>query len=381
MQALFAYGQCKAANYNIGVAEIEEAFRSERDATQQQPAVSVRSNTEQAKAVFAEKVNNILLTESFIVSEEAQMEANNAFKNYIDNSETDLKRLKKNMVQDAESLSGYFLRVISLLIFWSELSKKEADKRQKLAPDKLLVGDFNLGQNRIIDFFRNASKIQEVLIKKGINRQEEEDIMKSWYKSIVKKDRIFSEYRRTANPTFDQDKAIVNYLIKQIIFGADVVLSYFEQKDMYWSENKPIARSLVSRSVRDIEASSTPNDFSLPDFSNNWEEDKAFFEKIFTTTVQHDREYSDIIASRIKNWEVDRLPNTDQVILKMAISEMINFKSIPVKVTINEYIELSKNYSTPKSKQFVNGILDVISNDLKNNGNLKKSGRGLLDNR
>jgi len=88
-----------------------------------------------------------------------------------------------------------------------------------------------------------------------------------------------------------------------------------------------------------------------------------------------------MIAAKTKNWEVDRLANTDQIILKMAISEMMNFRNIPVKVTINEYIELSKNYSTPKSKQFVNGILDVISNELKETGQMKKSGRGLLDNK
>ena len=140
-------------------------------------------------------------------------------------------------------------------------------------------------------------------------------------------------------------------------------------------------RSLVARSVRDIEENSDPKDFRLPDFSNNWEEDKEFFEKILDTTVANDQEYSDMIASKTKNWEIDRLANTDQIILKMAISEMMNFRNIPVKVTINEYIELSKNYSTPKSKQFVNGILDVISNDLKDNGKLKKSGRGLLDNK
>ena len=86
-----------------------------------------------------------------------------------------------------------------------------------------------------------------------------------------------------------------------------------------------------------------------------------------------------MIAAKTKNWEVDRLAITDQIILKMAIAELLNFQSIPVKVTINEYIELSKNYSTPKSKQFVNGILDVISDDLKDSGKLKKSGRGLLD--
>ncbi|MFT6972762.1 MAG: N utilization substance protein B [Roseivirga sp.] len=133
--------------------------------------------------------------------------------------------------------------------------------------------------------------------------------------------------------------------------------------------------------MRDLEETSIPKEFNLPDFSNNWEEDKSFFEKIFKSAIENDEEYSEIIAAKTKNWEVDRLALTDQIILKMAIAEMLNFQSIPVKVTINEYIELSKNYSTPKSKQFINGILDVISVELKTIGKLKKSGRGLMDNK
>ncbi len=88
-----------------------------------------------------------------------------------------------------------------------------------------------------------------------------------------------------------------------------------------------------------------------------------------------------MIANNTKNWEVDRLPLTDRVILEMAIAELTDFPNIPVKVTINEYIELAKQYSTPKSRQFINGILDVISKDLKDSGKIKKSGRGLMDNK
>ena len=138
---------------------------------------------------------------------------------------------------------------------------------------------------------------------------------------------------------------------------------------------------MVTRTIRDLDQDSVPEDFDLPDFSNNWEEDKEFFEKIYDTTIEYNSEYNDIIGSKTKNWEVDRLAVTDQIILKMAISEMLNFGSIPVKVTINEYIELSKNYSTPKSKQFVNAILDVVSNEFKTEGRLKKTGRGLIDNK
>jgi len=381
MQTIFAFGQCKEANYNIGLQEIDDLFQPDLNSMEVQDRGLLKANKEQAKAVLAEKVIRRALPEGLEISKEAQSAANNAHKNYLTNTKDDLARLKKSMVLDAESLVDHFLWVMSLLIAWSDLSKSEADKKKKLSPEKLLVGDYNLSQNRVIDFFRKSSKVQVALVKKDMSWEGEEDNLKSWYKDVLKRDETFNTYRRTANPTFDQDKEIVDYLIKQIVFKADVVLSYFEEQDIHWVENKSIIRSLVARSVRDVEEDTEPKSFELPDFSNNWEEDKEFFEKILDTTVQHDLEYNVMIAAKTKNWEVDRLANTDQIILKMAISEMMNFRNIPVKVTINEYIELSKNYSTPKSKQFVNGILDVISSELKESGQLKKSGRGLLDNK
>ena len=381
MQTIFAFGQCKEANYNIGLQEIDDLFQPDLNSMEVQDRGLLKANKEQAKAVLAEKVIRRALPEGLEISKEAQSAANNAHKNYLTNTKDDLARLKKSMVLDAESLVDHFLWVMSLLIAWSDLSKSEADKKKKLSPEKLLVGDYNLSQNRVIDFFRKSSKVQVALVKKDMSWEGEEDNLKSWYKDVLKRDETFNTYRRTATPTFDQDKEIVDYLIKQIVFKADVVLSYFEEQDIHWVENKSIIRSLVARSGRDVEEDTVPKTFELPDFSNNWEEDKEFFEKILDTTVQHDLEYNEMIAAKTKNWEVDRLANTDQIILKMAISEMMNFRNIPVKVTINEYIELSKNYSTPKSKQFVNGILDVISSELKESGQLKKSGRGLLDNK
>ncbi|MFT7057437.1 MAG: N utilization substance protein B [Roseivirga sp.] len=269
----------------------------------------------------------------------------------------------------------------SLLITLADYSKIEADKRLKISPEKSLIGDLNFSKNKVIDFFRNSSKVQVALVKKNISWEDEEENYKGWFRDVLKKDEAFDTYRKTANPNFEDDKEIIDHIVKQVIFKIDAILCFFEERDIYWQENKAIARSLVSRSIRDLEEASIPKEFNLPDFSNNWEEDKSFFEKIFKSAIENDEEYSEIIAAKTKNWEVDRLAITDQIILKMAIAEMLNFQSIPVKVTINEYIELSKNYSTPKSKQFINGILDVISVELKTIGKLKKSGRGLMDNK
>lgn len=381
MQSLFAYNQCREANFNLGLAELEEAFQPDLNSMEPQDKELLKAQKKEAKSLLANLIQGIPLPENFEPSEKAEKAAKLAYKNFLSNTKEDRARLRKSMVLDAESLNDYFLWAIGLLLAWSDLSKVEADKKAKLSPEKLQPGDYNLSKNRVIDYFREAPKFQVAAVKKDIDWSSEEDTVKHWYKDVVKKDETFAAYRRTANPDFDKDKEIAEYLVKQVLFKADVILSYFEEIDIRWIENKSIVRSLVARTIRDLEEDDEPKGFDLPDFSNNWEEDKEFLESIFDWSIDHDEEYSSIIASKTKNWEIDRLAVTDQIILKMAISEMLNFGSIPVKVTINEYIELSKNYSTPKSKQFTNGILDVVSSDFQKKGRLKKTGRGLLDNK
>src|SRR5690606_8688477 len=124
-----------------------------------------------------------------------------------------------------------------------------------------------------------------------------------------------------------------------------------------------------------------PESFTLPEIAINWEEDKEFFQNIFNLSVESEDEYKDLIAVNTKNWDIERVASTDKIIITMALTEMAHFPSIPIKVSINEYIDISKTYSTPKSKQFVNGLLDVLAKELTESGKIRKSGRGLLDNK
>ena len=112
----------------------------------------------------------------------------------------------------------------------------------------------------------------------------------------------------------------------------------------------------------------------------NWTDDREFAETLYRRALLDDARMEQLIAEAVPNWDVERVALLDKIILKMALAEMQLFRSIPVKVTINEYIEISKLYSTPKSKQFVNGVLDKLAQDLAASGDIRKSGKGLLDN-
>lgn len=150
---------------------------------------------------------------------------------------------------------------------------------------------------------------------------------------------------------------------------------YFEEKDLNWHLNKDVVKSLSTKTFK-VDAL---EDLSLQPLALQWDDDKLFFEELFESTIQNDKDLVLWIGDQTKNWESDRLAMADFILLKMALTEMIKFSSIPVKVSINEYIELAKNYSTPKSGQFINGILDVISLRLIHEKIITKSGRGLID--
>lgn len=150
---------------------------------------------------------------------------------------------------------------------------------------------------------------------------------------------------------------------------------FFEEKDLNWNLNKDVVKSMSTKTFK-IEAL---EDLSLQPLALQWEDDKSFFEDLYEFTLDSDKDLNGWVESQTKNWESDRLAMTDFILLKMAVAEMIKFPSIPVKVSINEYIELAKNYSTPKSGQFINGILDEISIRLMSEKIIQKSGRGLID--
>ena len=191
-------------------------------------------------------------------------------------------------------------------------------------------------------------------------------------------DEFMTRFQELKEPTQEQQLECVQYLYKKVIFKSEIIGDYFDQNDLRWNENKPIIRSMVLKTLKHFDFE---NLLELQPLSHNEDEDFEYFETLFSETMRRDYELEMIISKRAKNWDASRMAMTDLVILKMALAEMMTFPSIPIKVTINEYIEISKNYSTPRSKQFVNGILDVLANELSSEGIIKKSGRGLIDNK
>jgi N utilization substance protein B len=233
-----------------------------------------------------------------------------------------------------------------------------------------------LAKNKVLYILSKWGDLQRAFEKNNIGwSEDEENLIKKLFIENILTDETFLTYLPTAGKKFEDDLEFVKYVLKNFLLKHESMTEYFEEKDLNWSLNKDVVKSLATKTFK-IEAL---EDLSLQALAIQWEDDKLFFEELFDYSVTEDKQLSAWIGDQTKNWESDRLAVADFIILKMALAEMVKFSSIPVKVSINEYIELAKNYSTPKSGQFINGILDVVSNRLVHEKVINKSGRGLID--
>jgi N utilization substance protein B len=170
---------------------------------------------------------------------------------------------------------------------------------------------------------------------------------------------------------------IMLFLYKQLVQKSEYVSSFMEEKSMYWESDQDLVGSAVLKTIKEIFKSK--EQFRLISISKDWDEDWHFALTLFRKSIVNDEQYSAMIQERTSHWDVERIAQVDILLIKMAMAELAYAESIPVKVTINEYIELAKHYSTPKSNIFVNGLLDSISKEMMEKGMIQKAGRGLVE--
>jgi transcription antitermination protein NusB len=368
MQSLFALEQCKEANYELCLEQIADAFAPDLNSMEVQDKAALNLQKKTASKLFEKAFKQ---GESSVDHEDPRIKkaVNDCFIFYNKQSKKDTAFFLKNTITEIETIYDHYIAVLALPPVFAELA--EADKK---------LSHKNFVNNTWINALRQHEGLRKDALKLGRHWQDKPDKTKGWFRDVVRQDNEYLNYLDKKSPTLDDQKKFINHLFKKVILGKTVINEFFEEEVLRWAEDKEIVKGLVEKTVKsyDGEPGST---LQLHTLSINWEEDREFVEKLYNKACDLEQPYKELIANNTRNWEVDRLPLTDRMILEMAIAELLEFPGIPVKVTINEYIELAKNYSTPKSRQFINGILDVIAKELKDTGVVKKSGRGLMDNK
>ena len=183
----------------------------------------------------------------------------------------------------------------------------------------------------------------------------------------------------STSPSFEEDKAFIIDVYNKFIAEYEIIEHFAEEKSIYWINDLELVNINIIKTYEAIPENTDAFSNIMLQLFKDREDDIDFIKKLYREVLKNSTEYMDLIATRTTNWEVDRLAVIDVILMKMAIAELEHFNSIPVKVTLNEYIDLSKVFSTPKSKVFINGILDKLVVDLKATNRLNKAGRGLME--
>ncbi|TAF32348.1 MAG: transcription antitermination factor NusB [Cytophagales bacterium] len=380
LQALYAYKQCKEASFLSGQDIVAAEFEPDLNSPEAPNYTLLNELKENAKHLYEQNYQERHFKADGALNASVALAASKGIQYYQDQVRKYRKQCENDMLRETDKLEQRHFSLIALLIKFGELAAlDERDKKMRSYTIKpMFEYQFKLKNNAILQHFKKHASFQENASKMLIGWDEE--LVREWYK-LLKEDTAYMEYAELLTADFEHDKIIIDHIVRHFIFKNDLVLSYFEELHINWKEDKPVLKDLLLKSIKAVVPETLHSETELAPLGINWEEDREFFLDLYRHTIVAEDDFESIIGQNLKNWEWGRVALTDRIILEMAVAEMINFSSIPVKVSINEYIELSKLFSSKKSKDFINGLLDTTAEELQKSGVILKSGRGLIDNK
>ena len=294
------------------------------------------------------------------------------------NGSESIEKEEKFLLYSIDNILDLYLIMLSTLI---EIKKKEAEyieksKLKHLSTPQERNPNTKFINNRLLEFLCENSEISNALEnRKIINWSLNDDYILLLLEEIKKSD-LYANYMNAKGATFEADQKFIIDLFEEIIAPNEKLYDYLEDNKLTWVDDIPVVNTQIIKQLRQISLDK-PNSFSVPKLFKD-SEDKEFAISLFRKTVLNEPELAKEFIDKTPNWDSERIAEIDTIVLKMAICEFLKFPSIPVKVTINEYLEIVKEYSTPKSSIFINGILDNLVKEFQTNNKLNKIGRGLM---
>ncbi len=298
---------------------------------------------------------------------------------YFQSNSGDIRQHEKNLLHSIDMVYEMYIWMLSLISEIIGYAAIDAEERANkfLPTEEDLNADVKLLSNRFVLALAQNNEYLTALKKYKVSWGFEPELIKSLF-IILKSTPEYLEYLKKTDDTLYTDKDIIKFIFKKVILKSQIAEQVFEDKFIYWPVDKEVLQALIAKTFKNFSNDDYKQN-KLAEVTGNWEEDREFIVSLFEQSIRYNNDYQKLISDKTKNWEPDRIAMMDTLLMKMAITEFVNFSSVPVKVTINEYLEISKEFSTPKSNTFINGILDKILFELKEQHKINKIGRGLME--
>lgn len=296
---------------------------------------------------------------------------------YYKASGNSIKNAEKELffsIQKTYDLYHYLLLLIIDVADYA-LSRIDIAKEKKIPTWEDLHPNFKFIDNKIINQIRSNKQINEYLNNKKLSWVNYPELVRNLFNNI-KESEHYKEYMNNKDRSYDEDRKLITDIFVKDIASFEHLHQNLEEQSIYWNDESEFVISIIIKTIRKFRKADGDSAKILPLFKNK--EDIEFVKKLFRKAILNKEQYRKLIEEFARNWEIERIAFIDILIMQTAIAEVIEFPSIPTKVTFNEYLEIAKYYSTNKSSVFINGLLDKIVSHLKDKNIIKKSGRGLI---
>lgn len=298
---------------------------------------------------------------------------------FFQSGDHDLPRGERELLTGVKKSFELYFYLLALLIelrFQAQRSMEDGKTKMRPGPDDLNP-NMKFVENGIIRQLASNKQLSKTCLELGISWQTKGELSRKIW-SNIKSSPAYEHYLNTGIRDHFEDKRFISEILRNQVAAYEPLEQHFEEETIFWADELDFWASMSIKTVSFFDPANEEGGPLLTLFKNE-EEDKEFMLQLFRLTIIHSAAHEKLIGEKTRNWEIDRIALMDIILMKMAISELLYFPSIPVKVTLNEYIELSKMFSTPRSKVFINGILDKLVQDFRTSGMIKKEGRGLIE--
>lgn len=294
------------------------------------------------------------------------------------NGSDNLEKEEKFLFHSMENVEDLYLIMLSALVeirnkeieYLEKSSKKHLASAEERNPNQKFVN------NGILKMLFENNSLSIALERRKITNWTQNDDYILIMLDAVKESELYQQFMETKKNNFEEDRQFVIDMFMELIAPNEKLYEYLEDHKLTWIDDIPLVNTQIVKQLKQIK-SVEESDFRIPKLYKD-QEDKDFARDLFRKTVLNESELAKEYIDKTPNWDTERIAEIDTIILKMAIAEFLKFPSIPVKVTINEYLEIAKEYSTPKSSIFINGILDNLVKEFQDNKKMNKVGRGLM---
>ena len=288
-----------------------------------------------------------------------------------------MKRTEKELhfnIEKAYDLYHYLLLLLIDLVLYAE-SRMEIARNKRIPTHEDLHPNTRFIENRLVEQLRNNEQLIRYLDQHKLNWANHPELIKEIYNRLTESEEYLN-YMKDEESGYAEDKRLISFLYTHIIFPSERLDSILEEQSIYWNDDLEFITSMIVKTLKKFKEEDGPKKPLMDLYKNK--EDRDYVVKLFRQTILHRDEYVEYIKKNTRNWDLERIAFMDILIMQTAIAELVAFPSIPIKVSLNEYLEISKFYSTSKSNVFINGVLDKVVLQLKEEKKIVKTGRGLI---